>query len=79
MYTCFDSRSVPVGTVVKNVALGKVYLRALRFSPVGNIAWLLIPHTSEAYLRHTTGVNLGVDNVVKQKSSGPLRICFIGI
>jgi hypothetical protein len=79
VYTCFDSRSGTEGTVVKNVALGQVYVRGLRFSLVSNIARLLIPHTSEAYHRHSAGVNLGDNSVVKQKNSVPLKIYFIGL
>ena len=79
VYMCFDSKSAPVGNVVKNVALGQFYLRAFRFSPVSNIARLLIPHTSEAYHRHPAGVILGVDSVVKQYNSVPLKIYFIDI
>ena len=68
-----------MGTVVKNVALEEVYLRALRFSPVSNSVRLIIPHASEAHHRHSAGVNLGVDSVIKQNNSVPLRIYFIGI
>jgi hypothetical protein len=78
-YTCFDSKSAAVGNVVKNVSLGQFYLRFFRFSPVGNIFRLLIPHTSEGYRRHPAGVNLGADNSVKHYNSVPVKICFIDV